>query len=140
MGKMLLFLVLMFFASPLYAMNEAEYQRLVKSWPAFAKANEDLNETWKVYTSGLKKADKSFILKSQRQWIKTGRDEEARELMDEGHSKGCAYLIATLQRIGFLKVFSYNANLSQEDQDAGRLRADGYYDDEMEIPEECARN
>lgn len=114
------------------ALSETDYQSLLKSSPFFKEADKALLDAWKSAISNLKPEDKKFLLTQQREWIKNERDAEARELMERGFSKDCAYALVSRRRAGNLKVFKYNQNLSQEDQDAGRARSEDYYYDEDE--------
>lgn len=135
----LIAILVILIAAPLYALTEAEYENLIRTWPAFAKADRELGEAWKANTNSLNKNDKDYILKNQREWIKSGRNQDARELMADGTSQRCAYLLATMQRTAFLKAYGYNMNLPQEDQDAGRVKADDFFFDYDAVPEECAK-
>lgn len=139
--KVFLFVLgFIFCASSVFALSEAEFQKLVKTWPAFAQADTELGQAWKKNTTGVSREDKEFILKDQRQWIKSGRDAEAQELVNSGYSRRCAYLVAILKRTAVLEAFGHNARLSQEDKDLGRgVKSDDFFFDEDSIPAECAR-
>lgn len=124
-----------------WALSEKEYKEMLASSPHFRDADKELAKTWTTVNKNIKGDDKKWLLEDQRNWIKSERDEDARELMERGFTKECAYAWAVKRRIGILRVFEYNANLSQEDKDAGRVRADDYYynEDEEKFPPECMR-
>lgn len=126
--------------STAFAFSNNEYESLLKEWAPLSRADAELGATWKENTRHLKKEDREFILKDQRSWLATERDAEARGLAWAGYDTRCAYLLSTLHRIAILKAFGYNAGLSQEDQDAGRVKADDFFFDDSGLPEECNKN
>ena len=128
----ILFLFIFMGNSPAFSLSEKDYQALLNNSPYFKEADKELSDTWKRVTANLMPADKKFLLADQRKWIKEERDAEAKELMERGFSKDCAYALVSRRRAGNLRVFEYNQNLSKEDQEAGRQRADDFYYDEDE--------
>lgn len=127
-------------AAPGHANSEAEFQKLFKSSPVLREADAYLNQTWKRVSANIPKRYKKDLLGMQREWVKNGRDESAEEYLQEGYSRACAYAIATVRWAKNLGVYEYNFNLSQEDQDNGRVRADDFYwNEDEDIPIECRK-
>lgn len=140
--KVFVFMLLsVFSASSGMALSDAEYREMREKSKYFREADDELSRTWKEVNKNIPSSDKKWLLEDQRNWLKTERDEEARELMERGLTRNCAYARVAKRRTGNLRVYEYNANLSQEDKDAGRVRADDYYynEDEDQIPPECLR-
>ncbi len=133
--------LLLAWSSMAIAMSDAEYKQMYSSSDYFRKADDELTRTWKDVYGNLTGEDKKNLLRDQRDWLKNQRDEQARDLMEKGIRKDCAYARVAHRRTGNLRVFEYNANLSQEDKDAGRARADYYFYDEDEdnMPPECLK-
>ncbi|MBQ7155243.1 MAG: DUF1311 domain-containing protein [Synergistaceae bacterium] len=84
--------------SPAFALSDEEYLTLKKSNADFAKADRRLAQVWKELKADLYKDAFAELQKNQREWIESGRDEEAEDLMSEGYSKAEAYTIATNNR------------------------------------------
>ena len=138
--KSFLFVILaaLVLGSPCFAISEAEFQKLYQSSAALREADKLMNQTWKEVNANIPAADKKTLLKFQREWVKTGRDETAAEYMRDGYAKACAYAIATASWTKDLKVFEYNFNLSEEDQ--GRAKAEGaFWDPDEDIPADCRK-
>lgn len=133
------FLLLLFCASSSFALSEADFQKLNATSPEFRRSDEILNSTWKKVVNNVSGEDKKFLLSMQREWLKRGRDEAASLYMKMGYTMDCAYAKAARKWAKTLEVFEYNATLSQEDQAAGRAKADDAFWDENddEIPEKC---
>jgi uncharacterized protein YecT (DUF1311 family) len=99
MKNMFAVLVLvMLTVSPAFALSDEEYTTLKKSNADFAKADRRLAQVWKELKADLYKDAFAELQKDQREWIDSGRDEEAQELMNEGYSRAEAYTIATNNR------------------------------------------
>lgn len=135
----LAFIMTLLFASGCFALSENEFKTLHESSQEFRKADAILNDTWKRVRASIKNEDKQYLLQIQKEWLKTGRDEEARAYMAMGYSKDCAYAKATRKWAKSLEVYQYNCNLSKEDQEAGRIKADDAFwdEDDNDIPEHC---
>ncbi|MDR3154552.1 MAG: hypothetical protein LBW85_09880 [Deltaproteobacteria bacterium] len=80
------------------ALPDSEVQRLVRSYPSFARAERRLVSTW----VNLPKEFKAYIRAEQIRWIKTVRDQEARMFMDEGVGYVEAYTLVTEARTEYL--------------------------------------
>lgn len=88
--------------SVLFALSDAEYNRLKSTDYNFAEAEARLSSVWKNLNSNFKKQ----ILSEQRRWVKTDRDQEALELMSTGVSYAEAYSIVTDNRCDYLLTIS----------------------------------
>ena len=104
-GKFLLAgLLLLACCNYAFALSDNEYAQLMKN-AAFAKADRELSKAWKAAQTKLAKNKNALnnLRKDQREWVRTGRDEEAEALMDEeGWSKLKAYTEATKARTAYL--------------------------------------
>lgn len=131
--------VALFSVSPAFALSDAEYTEMYRASPYFRAADDELTQTWKETTHYLSPKDKKYLLQEQRQWLRSERDEEAMSLMRQGIRKDCAYARAIRSRISSLRAFAYNASLSPEDKAAGNIKADSFFDDDSELPQECMK-
>ena len=90
-------------AAPSFALSDAEYKRLMKD-KNFARADKALSREWdrakKLFPKTKEgQAAYKLLLDNQREWIKNGRDAEAKEIMENaGYSRTVAYAMATLSR------------------------------------------
>ena len=85
-------------AGAAFALSDEEYTSLKKSNADFARADKRLTQVWKKLKADLSKSVFAELQKDQREWIDTGRDEEADVLMNDGYSRAEAYTIATNNR------------------------------------------
>ena len=85
-------------AGAAFALSDEEYTSLKKSNADFARADKRLTQVWKKLKADLSKTVFAELQKDQREWINTGRDEEADVLMNDGYSRAEAYTIATNNR------------------------------------------
>lgn len=117
------------FPTKSHALTENEYNELLQV-PYFKQADQELSAVWKEVYNKLGGAYKKQILNNQRQWLKSGRDSNAKALMEEeGFTIEDAYTIAVYLRIGDLYVIQHNSSLSPDQY--GSAKADGYYYDTM---------
>ena len=84
--------------APAYSLSDSEYLRMRKSSADFARADKRLNQVWARLKKSLPKNVFTQLDKLQREWIKSGRDDDAAALMDEGYSRVEAYTMATNDR------------------------------------------
>ena len=84
--------------SPSFALSDAEYLRMRRNSVAFARADKKLNRVWAQLKKSLPKSVFAELDKVQREWVSSGRDSEAEQLMDEGYSRVEAYTRATNDR------------------------------------------
>ncbi|MBQ7193560.1 MAG: DUF1311 domain-containing protein [Synergistaceae bacterium] len=92
----LLLIVLM--SVPAVALTDSEYLRMRKSSSDFARADKRLNQVWSSLKKSLPKSVFSQLEKSQAEWVRTGRDDEASAYMEDGYSRMEAYTMATSAR------------------------------------------
>ena len=92
----LMFLLLM--ASQVFALSDAEYLKMKKNNPGFARADKKLGQVWKQLKDSMSKEDFEALQKNQRKWISEGRDKDAKAYMKEGYSRVEAYMLATNDR------------------------------------------
>lgn len=84
---------------PAYALSDAQYLEWKKSSAEFREADEEMTDSYKSCKNILPESDFNEIRDEQREWIKSGRDERAREIIDnEGCSPLEAYIKATKER------------------------------------------
>ena len=91
-------MLLLTMAGAAFALSDAEYTTLKKSNADFARADKRLTQVWKKLKADSSKAVFAELQEYQREWIASGRDDEARELMNEGYSRAEAYTMATNNR------------------------------------------
>ena len=94
----LIFTLIFVFCVPAFALSDAEYLRMKKSSAAFAEADEFLSDAYNNVKSVVPGSVFKEIREEQREWIRVGRDEAAREYMNDGYSKIKAYTKATDDR------------------------------------------
>ena len=86
-------------AGPAAGLSDAEYREMMKD-PDFAKADRALNEEWSrlLKEGGLSKAGIRVLKADQAQWVRKGRDTQAKILMEGGSTALEAYTAATRLR------------------------------------------
>ena len=84
--------------SPAFGLSDKEYLRMRKSNVDFARADRRLNQVWTNLKRSLPRKIFSQLDELQREWVSSGRDDEAAALMDNGYSRIEAYTIATNDR------------------------------------------
>ena len=91
------------FCSSAFALSDAEYRSMMKN-SAFANADKALNAAWAEAKGILYGSDFDNLKKNQQQWIKSGRDAEAKYFMNNnGLSKVEAYTAATNARANYIR-------------------------------------
>ncbi|MBR0316281.1 MAG: DUF1311 domain-containing protein [Synergistaceae bacterium] len=93
------FMFLLLTVSTAFALSDAEYNKMKKNSKEFARADKNLTQVWNRLRKQLPAKDFEKLKKSQRSWIKSGRDENAKEYINEGYSRVEAYTIATKDRV-----------------------------------------
>ena len=91
-------LVLLVCTLPAFALSDSEYSRMMRN-ADFAKADQELNSTWKRVSKVLSGSALETLKSDQREWIRTGRDDEASNFMDKGFSRVEAYTAATYKMV-----------------------------------------
>ena len=88
---------------PAFALSDSEYKKFMKN-ADFAAADKELTKAYKEAKKIMSKDDFEELKEEQREWVKSTRDEEAEELIEEdGLSRVKAYTIVTLSRASDLK-------------------------------------
>ena len=94
-----IFALLLVFCAPAFALSDAEYLKWKKNSREFREADKSMSESYNSCKKILPSSDFKAIHDEQIEWIKLGRDERAKEIMDD---KGCscleAYTKATEER------------------------------------------
>ena len=89
-------------AQPGFAFGDAEHKAMLAQSQAYREADEGLNGAWKEAKKMLPADEYKKLLADQRQWVKTGRDAEAKAQIDAGTSKADAYANVTMDRIRYV--------------------------------------
>ena len=86
-------------AGPAAGLSDAEYREMMKD-RNFARADGALNETWSriLKEGGLSKAGIKALKADQAEWVRKGRDTQARLIMENGYAALEAYTTATGMR------------------------------------------
>lgn len=90
--------LLLLLTAPAFALSDAEYLRMRKSSADFARADKKLNQVWARLKKSLPTKVFTQLDKLQREWVASGRDDEAAALMADGYSRMEAYTMATNDR------------------------------------------
>ncbi len=121
------FAVLLFAASA-FALSDAEYKRMKKESSAFAKADKELTQAWNEAKKVLGKSDFNRLTKEQRNWIASGRDDRAEQLMDDGTPRDEAYAAATRERVKVIRTnIEIARNKARGDKPAKQVNSDHFY-------------
>ena len=99
------YLVIMLFAlvSSASALSDKEYRQLIKN-QSFSDADKALNQAWTNAKNSLSEKDFNALKKSQTRWIKSGRDNEARQLLKK-LSRVQAYTLVTNSRADYINNY-----------------------------------
>ena len=86
-------------AGPAAGLSDAEYREMMKD-SDFARADRALNEEWSrlLKEGGLSKAGIKALKADQAEWVRKGRDTQARLIMENGYAALEAYTTATGMR------------------------------------------
>ena len=93
-------------AAPGYALSDTEYLRMRRNNVDFANADKRLNQTWSQLKKSLSKSVFEELDELQREWIRSGRDDDAQVFIDDGYSKVEAYTMATHDRADELPMIA----------------------------------
>lgn len=94
----LIILILIFISAQAFALTDSEYRVMMKN-PDFAQADNELNSTWKRISRTLSGSVLERLKEEQHEWLRTTRDNEADNLIEEGFSRSEAYAEATQKRV-----------------------------------------
>ena len=95
-------ILVMVLCVPAFALSDEEYIRLKRS-PAFAEADRSLASAYNDAKDAMNYTDFEELRESQREWIDSGRDREARRLMREDYSRVEAYTEVTNRRVAYIR-------------------------------------
>ena len=126
---------LMLSVLPCHALSNAEYEKLIIESHEFRDADKKLSALWKQIRGKLDDDSKTYFINMQRKWVRSGRDESAREFMNVGLSKNAAYTRATIRRIHELQAVWHNLNLTKDEQENGLAKDDEFFCTEEDYPE-----
>ena len=99
MKRLISVLTLIFLlAAPAFALSDSEYLKMKRNNRDFARADRALTRVWKNLKEELDPEAFDLLQKNQREWIKTGRDNQAKAYIKEGYSRVEAYTMATNDR------------------------------------------
>lgn len=91
-------MIVVVMAGSAFALSDKEYLRMKKSSAEFAEADEFLADAYSALKQVMSKSRFKTLQEEQREWIASGRDEEAEAFMNEGYSRIEAYTKATEER------------------------------------------
>ena len=91
--------LVMLIVAPAFGLSDAEYRRLKRTNSGFRHADKELSEVWNGLRGSLSSKAFSELQKSQREWIRKGRDDTAKKYIREGYSRAEAYAMATNDRV-----------------------------------------
>ena len=89
---------------PAYALSDEDYIRFKRN-PSFAEADRSLASAYNDAKDAVSHSDFEELRDSQREWIDSGRDREARRLMREDYSRLEAYTEVTRRRAAYIRHF-----------------------------------
>lgn len=90
--------VMLFISAQAFALTDSEYRVMMK-YTDFARADRRLNDIWKRVSRTLSGSVLEQLKEEQREWLRTTRDNEADNLINEGFSRAEAYTEATKKRV-----------------------------------------
>ena len=110
-------------AGPAAGLSDAEYREMMKD-RGFAEADRGLNEVWSrlLKEGGLSKAGIKALKADQAEWVRKGRDVQAKLIMESGYTALEAYTTETVRRTEELPGLS--ERISLQDRPDG---PQGYY-------------
>ena len=88
------------------ALSDAEYLKMKRNSQSFARADRKLTNVWNKLKKSLPDYVFSELQKNQREWIRKGRDDKAKEYIKEGYSRTEAYTMATNDRANALPALA----------------------------------
>lgn len=111
--KKILAILLFCCVFPTYALalSDADHAYFLKHSPEYRQADAAMTQMWKKVFTPLKGKKRQEMLDSQRQWIRTYRDQIAEDFMEVGLSRPQAYARATFRRVNELRYLNYNLTM-----------------------------
>ncbi|MBQ7593907.1 MAG: hypothetical protein IJU48_06090 [Synergistaceae bacterium] len=93
------FALLLVMYVPAFALSDAEYLKWKETSSEFREADQSMSESYSSCKKVLPSSEFKGIREEQLEWIKSGRDERAQEIIDEEDcSRLEAYIKATEER------------------------------------------
>ena len=96
-------------ASGAFALSDREYKEMLQTSPEYRRAEAELSTAWNRIRTIIKNRKEGMwpreMLDSQREWVASGRDEEAQALINRGMSRSEAYAKVTRARAKYLDSF-----------------------------------
>ena len=86
-----------------FALSDRDYGRLLRESPELYEADQELNGVWDELKDALSAREFARLKKDQADWVKSGRDRDARRRMKSGRSQERAYTEATRARARYLR-------------------------------------
>ncbi len=106
-------LLVVVLAGSAFGLSDKEYLKMKKNSRAFREADAFLTECYNECKDTLPYSEFKKVQQEQREWLKSERDELARDFMDDGYSRTEAYTKVTEMRADDLHqicVMYRNAN------------------------------
>ena len=133
-------LLCLFLPASVYPLSDKEYNDMYANSSEFRNSEKRLKEAWKDTYGNSNKKEKQFFLDYQRKWLQSDRDKEAKQLIEHGFSKDCAYARVNNRRISNLYLFARNFSLSPEEAMSAKTEdADYNFEDDEIIPDHCKK-
>lgn len=87
-----------------HALSDRQHRRMLRDSPAYARADAELGRAWKALRESLDTDGPEWrrLLAEQREWLRSGRDREARALRGDG-SEADGYAAAARERAAYLR-------------------------------------
>ena len=95
-------IIFVFSVAPSFALSDAEYLRMKKNNPDYARAEQRLSRIWNELKKSMSPGAFNELKKEQLAWIKWKRDEEAEVYIERDYSRVEAYTMATEARAEYL--------------------------------------
>ena len=99
-----------------FALSDSEYKKFMKN-AGFAAADKELTKAYNEAKKSMSKEDFAELRDDQREWVKSGRDEEAQYLIEDGVSRIEAYAQVTFARAQEIREAMFDID-----------EIEGYYD------------
>ena len=111
-------LFMLILAGAAFGLSDTEYKQMMKTSKKFREADKFMTECYKECRQTLPRSEFERVQEEQREWIKSGRDEEAQSFIDDGMKRAEAYAKVTEMRAHDLHHFCVtyrNAKFTAED-------------------------
>ncbi len=128
--KTLIFIIsVCIFATPSFALSDAEYRYLKSQSYEYRQADNELTVEWKRVMKIAEGSWRKEILDEQRNWVKYKRDKDARDFMSKGFGRTDAYIQATIKKTNELRNIESDLRSYQDKVERGAVKADSYFDE-----------